>query len=127
MRCAQSLSRISSLTHSAPAIAWIPVNLFQTFEFHELPSGEPACFEISLDALLQCLNIFGNAGPSSAVGGGNIMPAGGRGKRRWAGEDGNDTGGGEEAGDWRPRGGKDKRTGMRMTWSGLGHPLSMLL
>ena len=103
------------------AIAWIPTNLFTTFEFHKSASSEPACFEISLDALLQCLNIFGNAAPSS---GGNILPPMARSKRRWAGEDDDSVVGST---DDRPRGGKEKRTGMRMVWSGPGHPLSMLL
>lgn len=58
---------------------------------------------------------------------GNIMPAGGSGrKRRWAGEGENGVDeGGDEAGEWRR--GKEKRTGMRMTWGGAGEPLSMLL
>ncbi|OCF40635.1 hypothetical protein I317_05567 [Kwoniella heveanensis CBS 569] len=114
------------------AIAWIPSNLFQKFEFN--PPEIPATFELSLDALLQCLNIFGNAGsvpgsgagPSSAGGG----SGGGRGKRRWAGEgEGSDID--DEAGHGGPgdisRRKEGKRTGMIMTWPGVGRDLSVIL
>ncbi|ORY30003.1 Rad1/Rec1/Rad17 [Naematelia encephala] len=106
------------------AIAWIPTNLFQTFEYTPLPSGEPACFEISLDALLQCLNIFGNASTSATVG--PVLPAATRNRRRWAGEGEGGEGDLDDAAEWRPRG-KERRTGMRMSWMGPGSPLSMLL
>ncbi|TXT13614.1 hypothetical protein VHUM_00981 [Vanrija humicola] len=99
------------------ATAWVPANLFTDFTFTD---EDPACFEISLDALLQCLNIFGNAG-----GGAGVVPAIGSGKkRRWAGE-------GEERDDddgaWRGAKGRERRTGMRLTWLGTGFPLSILL
>ncbi|KAL1410990.1 checkpoint clamp complex protein Rad1 [Vanrija albida] len=101
---------------SMSATAWVPANLFTEFTFGD---DEPACFEISLDALLQSLNIFGNAG-----GGAGVVPSvgGGSKKRRWAGE-------GEERDDedgWRARG-RERRTGMRLTWLGTGYPLSILL
>ncbi|KAK1925153.1 Rad1/Rec1/Rad17 [Papiliotrema laurentii] len=49
------------------AIAWIPTNLFSSFTFNKPADEEPpACFEISLDGLLQCLNIFGNATTAGA-------------------------------------------------------------
>lgn len=92
------------------ATAWIPTNVFGVFTW----SGEPACFEISLDAMLQCLNIFGNAGA-----GGGALPAAGRKKQRWAGE------GDEDETEWRTA--KGRSTGMRMTWAGPGYPLSMIL
>ncbi|WVR05449.1 hypothetical protein IAU60_002465 [Kwoniella sp. DSM 27419] len=104
------------------AIAWIPTNLFSTFIFNPPPSSAPATFELSLDALLQCLNIFGNAGAGSSAS----MSTGGKGKRRWAGE-------GEpgEEDDMRSGGvdrrSKEKRTGMRMEWYGSGHDLNVLL
>ncbi|WVQ99013.1 hypothetical protein IAU59_006145 [Kwoniella sp. CBS 9459] len=110
------------------AIAWIPSNLFHEFKFN--PPETPATFELSLDALLQCLNIFGNAGSTSASGAGPSAGGGGRGKRRWAGEgegpdiDEDSAGGGAGDSGRRKEG---KRTGMRMTWMGMGHDLSVLL
>lgn len=96
---------------SITASAWVPTNLFSTFEYPD--DAEAEAFEISLDALLQCLNIFGNAG-------GGAAPIGPGRRRRWAGE-------GEPGEDeWTPRG-KEKRTGMRITWLGVGYPLSVLL
>ncbi|BEI81564.1 hypothetical protein CcaverHIS002_0207240 [Cutaneotrichosporon cavernicola] len=92
------------------ATAWIPTNVFDSFSW----TGEPACFEISLDAMLQCLNIFGNAGA-----GGGALPFVGRKKKRWAGE------GEEDETEWGAS--KGRSTGMRMTWSGPGYPLSIIL
>ncbi|GMK54043.1 hypothetical protein CspeluHIS016_0106290 [Cutaneotrichosporon spelunceum] len=91
------------------ATAWIPTNVFDSFSW----TGEPACFEISLDALLQCLNIFGNAGA-----GGGTLPSVGR-RRRWAGD------GEDDESEWRSSRGRS--TGMRMSWSGPGYPLSIIL
>ncbi|RSH93832.1 ssDNA endodeoxyribonuclease [Saitozyma podzolica] len=103
------------------AIAFIPTNLFTSWTFH--PPSEPAIFELSLDALLQCLNIFGNAGSSGAGAGSQTSI--GRTRRRWAGEgeDGNDD---DDAGTGRGAG-KGKRTGMVMSWEGHGEPLRMTL
>ncbi|WRT67436.1 uncharacterized protein IL334_004407 [Kwoniella shivajii] len=104
------------------AIAWVPTNLFTSFVYN--PPSNPATFEISLDALLQCLNIFGNAGAASATTGNSA----GRSKRRWAGE--GEAGGGEEEADeysGNGRKGKEKRTGMVMKWEGEGHDLNVLL
>ncbi|KAK8869534.1 hypothetical protein IAR55_000100 [Kwoniella newhampshirensis] len=112
------------------AIAWIPTSLFTSFTYN--PPSTPATFELSLDALLQCLNIFGNAGSSSvgsissSAGGG-----GGRTKRRWAGDGESGGMGGDHEADEvdQRRGGRggEKRTGMRMEWKGLGYDLSILL
>ncbi|WVF71893.1 hypothetical protein IAT40_006703 [Kwoniella sp. CBS 6097] len=113
------------------AIAWIPSSLFQKFEFN--PPEAPATFELSLDALLQCLNIFGNAGSTSASGAGPSANGGGggggRGKRRWAGEgegpdvDDEASGGAGDGG----RRKEGKSTRMMMTWMGMGHDLEVLL
>jgi cell cycle checkpoint protein len=112
------------------ATAWIPTTLFDSFTYHpppsqdasgeETPSEEPSCFEISLDALLQCLDIFGNAAP----GGGSTSSI--RIKRRMAGEVDRDP---DDPDDSRvTSGGKGRgRTGMRMTWNGPGHDLDVLL
>lgn len=117
-------------TLNVSATAWIPTTLFDSFTYcpppsqnasgEEEPSEEPSCFEISLDALLQCLNIFGNAAP----GGGSTSSI--RIKRRMAGEVDRDA---DDPDDSRvSSGGKGKgRTGMRMTWNGPGHDLDVLL
>lgn len=97
---------------------------------------DSAAFEIPLNTLIECLNIFGTAGPvtntsnSGANGGG-----GGAGKqRRWrrADDDGSDEE--RERGRRGPldnffaSGGKDeKRTGMRMSFAGAGYPLTLLV
>ncbi|ORX33853.1 Rad1/Rec1/Rad17 [Kockovaella imperatae] len=116
------------------AIAWIPNTLFQTFEFNEPEAdgqghAQPACFEVSLDALLQCLNIFGNATSGPVVSTFSVGT-----KRGWAGEGGpraeGEEGGGAGAGETRGGGGnasKKGRTGMRMSWQGPGHRLSVML
>jgi cell cycle checkpoint protein len=117
------------LPTNIPATAWIPTTLFDSFTYspppsqdasgEETPSEEPSCFEISLDALLQCLNIFGNAAP----GGGSTSSI--RTKRRMAGEVDRDA---DDPEDSRGSGGKGRgRTGMRMTWNGHGHDLDVLL
>lgn len=100
------------------ATAWIPTNIFDSFTF---TADDASCFEISLDALLQCLNIFGNAGAGAGP-----LPGAGKGKksRRWAGEG---EAGEDESTEWRARGRSERRTGMRMTWAGEGHPLTIIL
>ncbi|WVW82758.1 hypothetical protein I302_104769 [Kwoniella bestiolae CBS 10118] len=103
------------------AIAWIPTNLFTSFTYNPPPT--PATFEFSLDSLLQCLNIFGNAGSTST----NVSTSSVKSKRRWAGE--GEVGGDEENEEYVVNGrkGKERRTGMRMEWRGLGYDLNVLL
>jgi cell cycle checkpoint protein len=92
---------------------------------------EPSvAFEIPLNTLIDCLNIFGTAGSfstSSASSSSN--------KKRWRRADDDDDGGfGEEREARRGpidnyfSGGKDeKRTGMRMSFAGAGYPLILLM
>ena len=95
------------------AIAFIPTSIFNSYTFNQPEDDQPACFEVSLDGLLQCLNIFGNATTGSSAPSMQI-------KRRWAGEgDGQDD-------DAPVKGGKAS-TSMRMEWKGHGYPLSMTL
>lgn len=94
------------------ATAWIPSNLFSVFEYTPADEDEVDVFELSLDALLQCLNIFGNAGGTS----------GGGGKRRWAG----DALPGEDD-EPPPRFDRGKNTFMRLTWAGRGSTLDVML
>jgi cell cycle checkpoint protein len=96
-----------------------------------------AAFEIPLNTLIECLNIFGTAGPASTN-------ANGTGKyKKWkkTGEDSdhddeNEGGGGggrgRNGGNARGiesyfAGGSEKRTGMRMTYAGSGYPLTLLM
>jgi cell cycle checkpoint protein len=98
------------------AIAWIPTNLFSEFTFNE-PTDTPACFELSLDGLLQCLNIFGNASTGAASG--PVI----RNRPRWAGDGNEDDAQSGQGGNKRGAG----RTNMRMIWQATGWPLSILL
>lgn len=96
------------------ATAWIPSNLFTVFEYTPEDDDEPDCFELSLDAFLQCLNIFGNAGGTSGPS---------LGRRRWAGD-----GLPGEDDEPLPRGtDRGKNTFMRLTWAGRGSTLDVLL
>lgn len=95
-------------------------------------------FDVNLNTLLECLNIYGNATAPGAARAGGFMHAsfegeqggaagGGWRKKRWAGEedeghDGEARGGGG--------GGRDKElrtTGLIMTWKGEGWPLELVL
>ncbi|KAK4688112.1 cell cycle checkpoint protein, partial [Tremellales sp. Uapishka_1] len=102
--------------HTLSAIAYIPCNIFKQFAYTS--DHAEIGLEIDLDTLLQCLNIFGNAGTS-----GNA-PVGDRKRRRWAGDAEEGAEVVEE--EWRKRG-KERVTGMRMSWKGHGDPLQILL
>lgn len=95
--------------------------------------GESVAFEIPLNTLIECLNIFGTAGPLPTA---NV---GGKKERKWRRADDGD-GDGDGDGNYgsgeRTRGpidnffggGKDdKRTGMRMSFAGPGYPLTLLM
>ncbi|KAF7305213.1 hypothetical protein MKEN_01236500 [Mycena kentingensis (nom. inval.)] len=108
---------------------------------HEHSDGEDeednAAFEIQLNTLIECLNIFGTAGSAAGAGTGR--------KTKWkrAGDDSGDEGGGGNnddedaagAGTDRRRskgidqyfGGSEKKTGMRLTYAGSGFPLTLLI
>lgn len=104
-----------------PAVAYIPSHIFSSWTFRRTDC--PATFEFSLDSLLQCLNIFGNAGSSGRENISNL-----RSKRRWAGEAENaagEGGGGDEERRWAKE--RKGMTGMRMEWMGPGYELNLLL
>ncbi|PFH52475.1 hypothetical protein AMATHDRAFT_57101 [Amanita thiersii Skay4041] len=112
-------------------------------------STEPdmSAFEVPLSMLLECLNIFGSAGPSSSSSGGTY--------KKWKvpeGESDHDDEGGDDeprnngnvqnrqkkkTGHGRPiergidaffgGGGSEKRTSMRLSYAGSGSPLTLLL
>ncbi|KAJ7611609.1 Rad1/Rec1/Rad17 [Roridomyces roridus] len=92
-----------------------------------------AAFEVPLNTLIECLNIFGTAGPSASAGnsggkykkwkedsdheGDEEADAGGR-RRQSSSSKGIDSYFGSAAG---------KGTGMRMTYAGSGYPLTLLI
>lgn len=123
--------------------AFIFSGIFDEYEYHSEPEEgeepkaeddddddeESAAFEIPLNTLIECLNIFGTAGGSNYTGNG-----GGK-YTRWkkVGEDseGEDdvppTSNGKGKGIQQYFGGSEKRTGMRMSYAGAGYPLTLLL
>jgi len=87
-------------------------------------------FEIPLNTLIECLNIFGTAG---ALPNSNIHN--GKKERKWRRADDDDEGGFGEDRETRTgpidnyfsRGKDEKRTGMRMSFVGAGYPLTLLM
>ena len=90
-----------------------------------------AAFEIPLNTLIECLNIFGTAGPAST----NTSNSGKYKKWKKAGEDSDhddDDEGGRGRGNARGidsyfGGGSERRTGLRMSYAGTGYPLTLLM
>lgn len=79
-------------------------------------------FEVNLNHLLECLNIYGNAMPVAMPNEGRFPD---RNRKKWAGEGGDDDemgsfGGGAASKDVR-------NTGLIMTWQGDGYPLTLVL
>ena len=88
---------------------------------------ENTTFEVPLNTLLECLNIFGTAS-------GNIISSGNSnsGKFKKRKENASEDEGDGQGRDSRPiehyfGGGTEKRTGMRLSYNGAGHPLTVLL
>lgn len=93
-------------------------------------------FEIPLNTLIECLNIFGTAGPSSGAVSASGVGAAGRGHGwRRANENNDDSdiddGGGRRGGldayFAAAAGGQEKRTSMRMSYFGPGYPLTLIM
>ncbi|KAI5825395.1 Rad1-domain-containing protein [Schizophyllum commune Tattone D] len=112
-------------------VAYIWSGIFDEFTYtapdpEDLDTG--AAFEVPLSTVLECLNIFGSAGPGAA----SSSAAHKKWRRAEDEEEGED---GDGAG--RRRGGKgiehyigasgDNRTGMRLSFLGEGHPMVLLL
>lgn len=116
---------------SVQAVAYVSCSVFDQFDFtppeHEDGDGddesgeEPALdFDLRLQTLLECINVFGGANPSSSSSSSSS----------WAGK--REAGGGNGLGP-----GKDPSkpgaapapppTGMRLRWRGQGYPLILLL
>ncbi len=78
-------------------------------------------FEIPLNTVIDCLNIFGTAGPAPS----NTNKDNKRWKKRNGGSD-NDSG--DEGRRIEPiSAGTEKHTGLRMTYAGRGYPLTLLM
>jgi cell cycle checkpoint protein len=118
------------------AQAIIPKSTFESFEYHPPPEnddGAGVSFEIELNSLLTILDIFGAVGTlPAAMSGGKFSTQGRRSNWRDRDEDepSNVQADTTEAGIARffattEKGGK--LTGMRMTYLGEGHPLSLTL
>jgi cell cycle checkpoint protein len=138
------LGEVTSMTKFRPfisnpqGIAYIPKQMFdEEYTYHSSSSEDsqqadettlPDTFEIRLDALLECLNIFGSAGSSSASS--NLSSLQQRGRGGWkgrSGEDGEARGGSRFRDEFKGGAGEGKGTAMRMTYGGNGYPLTVLL
>ncbi|CAA7265340.1 unnamed protein product [Cyclocybe aegerita] len=114
----------------------------QTREDDDAPPS--TAFEIPLNTVLECLNIFGTVGASAtnvSSGGGSGGREGGagrgqgRGWRRDHNHDDNNDSDAERGGRREGRGieayftgaGSEKKTGMRLSYAGSGYPLTMII
>ena len=82
-------------------------------------------FEIPLNTLIECLNVFGTAGPSTSM-----TSSGGKGRgwyRNNADSDHEDRGERRRDGLEAFFGGQEKRTSMRMSYLGAGYPLTLIM
>lgn len=98
-----------------------------------------AAFEIPLNTLIECLNIFGTAGPASTnssagkykkwrkAGDDSDHDDGDEGRARGGRSNGANNSGVGARGIESYFGGSEKRTGMRMTYAGAGYPLTLLM
>ncbi|KAF8162854.1 Rad1/Rec1/Rad17 [Crassisporium funariophilum] len=98
----------------------------------EEPSN--AAFEIPLNTLIECLNIFGTAGPLGAAttpGASGGAGGGGKAAKRWhrTGDDDSDDerGRGRGLDNYFAAGGPEKKTGMRLSYAGAGYPLTLII
>jgi cell cycle checkpoint protein len=137
----QNSRRFLLTLESATATAYIFKEIFDEYTYHHeappatLPSdgtqdAECTMFEIQLNILVDCLNIFGSA---------NLPPSGTATKRWRKAEDGGDrddrddrddkftSGGGRIDQYFNGSAGEGKRTGMRMKYLGAGYPLTLFL
>ncbi|KAK0227976.1 Rad1/Rec1/Rad17 [Armillaria fumosa] len=120
--------------------AYIFSDVFDEYEYNsESPSStqdstddedaENTAFEVPLNTLIECLNIFGTAG------GANYNASGSSRHTRWKkvghNDDGDDREDDDDGGRGRIQqffgGSSEKRTGMRMSYAGAGYPLTLLL
>ncbi|KAF9484936.1 Rad1-domain-containing protein [Pholiota conissans] len=110
-------------------------------EDEDRQASDNAAFEIPLNTLIECLNIFGTAGPSTGNISTSINPIGagrgqgggvgrGRGWQRAANEDEDGDGGRRLARGIEAHfggGAKEGKTGMRLAYAGGGYPLTLII
>lgn len=129
----EGLKVIVEEARSLLGIAYIYPGIFDEYVYTPPDAAEPdlaAAFEVPLTTLLECLNIFGSAGP-----GGAPNSTAHKKWRRAEDDDGAEDGEGGGGGGRRTGRGiehflggtGDKRTGMRLSFSGEGYPLVLLL
>lgn len=93
------------------------------------PEDPATALEIPLTTLIECLNIFGTAGPSAASTASKTK----KWHRAENEQDPGDGGASGETGSGKGRidsffsAGGEKKTGMRMSYEGAGYPLTMLV
>ena len=94
-----------------------------------------AAFEIPLNTLIECLNIFGTAGTMNAMAavsgssGGGGAPSNSKQAKKWRRVDGDSDGEGRAGGRGLEAyfGPGEKRTGMRLSYPGAGYPLTLIM
>lgn len=144
--CSARLSRNVALTLCPAATAFVFSHVFDEFVYNpdaarpSQPSQDDdddevttTAFDIPLGTLMDCLNVFGTAGASSTSqkkkktreDGEDSDGGGGRADRKGKGRaDAGDAGGNARLDQWFAPG---KGTGMRMSYAGPGHPLTLLV
>jgi cell cycle checkpoint protein len=119
-----------------PGTAFIFSEIFDEYAYHaEDPptlssqdsdaAADNTAFEVPLNTLIECLNIFGTAGTAST----SATTSGKYKKWKKPGDDSDrdDEGNRRADADTYVGGGPEKRTRMRMTYAGSGYPLTLLL
>ena len=109
-------------------------------EEDEAQAEEPdnAAFEIPLNTLIECLNIFGTAGILNATtaisgsSGGGGAPSNSKQAKKWRRAGDGDSDGEGRAGRrgieaYFGSGAGEKRTGMRLSYAGAGYPLTLIM
>lgn len=134
---------IEFLAHHSLGTAFIFSDIFDEYIYHsennlpvssqnsqEVDAIDNAAFEVPLNTLIECLNIFGSAGTMSTT----TINSNKYKKWKKASDDSDrdDENDGRGKGGTRGidsyfGGGSDKRTGMRMSYAGAGYPLTLLL
>ncbi|KAH7107246.1 Rad1-domain-containing protein [Auriculariales sp. MPI-PUGE-AT-0066] len=100
------------------ASAYLRRMMFDEFAYEPIDGQHNTVFELRLDYLLECLNIFGS-GFASVNSSSELR------SKKLGGEDSDDGNG--RIDQYFQRTGDSRRTGMRMSYAGPGHPLVLLL
>lgn len=146
---------MSSPHYDTAGTAYVPVNTFDEFVFKpDSSDGDntinsqdsialtSAVFEFPIDAFIECLNIFGSGAPSSS------SSTNAKSKKQWKNDRGEDSddefargrrggvgravvdlnaGGAMQIDQFFPHVGESRKTGLRMGYGGVGHPLTLRL